>query len=217
VAFQVFAAKRRTLARQLPLDQERLGLAWTRGIDPSSGLLLLTAMHHKLSIVAIVAISALELHAQSVRASFGHAARNVTGDRLRPSSLTAAGQIPPKAQRTPEQQKIDSRLLDAIARRETNAGAPDVPGWRSGLDVDDGDRVLVDITGTVTEAVLDEIEKLDGQVVSEFPRFDAIRARLPLERLESLARRAEVRSIRPADIAIARPDAVPTPGKPAGL
>ncbi len=101
-----------------------------------------------------------------------------------------------KTQRTPAQQKISSALLDAIRQQ-----AEDAPiERRSGVEVDAEGTTLVDIDAQVTDAVLDEIETLDGTVVSSFPQYQAIRARMPLDQLEALAEMSEVRSIRPADI-----------------
>jgi hypothetical protein len=62
--------------------------------------------------------------------------------------------------------------------------------------------VLVDLTATVTPALLDQIEAAGGIIVSQFPQYDAIRARLPLNRLLTVAELTAVKSIRPADEAI---------------
>lgn len=97
-----------------------------------------------------------------------------------------------KAERTPEQRKISSRLLDAS---------------RSGLappsiDADEVGRVLVDIRAVVTFDLLVRIEALGGTVIDSVARYRAIRARMPLEAIESLAAEDAVQRIEPADIAI---------------
>ena len=116
--------------------------------------------------------------------------------------VVASGQpAPDKAERTPAQQKISSALLDAIAQLTEDVRSP----RRSGVEVDGDGTTLLDIEADVTAAVLDRIEELEGTVVSSFPQYQAIRARLPLDELEALAEMSEVRSIRPADIAVTRP------------
>ena len=114
------------------------------------------------------------------------------------------------AQRTPAQEKISSQLLDAITRYRDADGA--VPR-DAGVDVDAEGRALVDIDAAVTDDLLAAILTLGGTVVSSFPQYDAIRARVPLDQLEALAGRPAVRLIRPADKATTnRPGAV-LPGR----
>ena len=62
--------------------------------------------------------------------------------------------------------------------------------------------VTVDIRTDVTDAVLARIRALGGTVLSSVPKYRAIRARLPLSALETLATLDAVQSIRPADQAI---------------
>lgn len=73
---------------------------------------------------------------------------------------------------------------------------------RAAIELDEDGRALVDIDTEVTEGVLDEIERLGGIVVSSFANFRAVRARMPLSSLETLAGMAEIRQIRPADAPI---------------
>ena len=119
-----------------------------------------------------------------------------------------AGQPDDKALRTPAQKKISSQLLDAIKRHsDTTDAVPRDPGVT--VDVDADGRALVDIDAAVTDDLLAVIATLDAVVISSFPQYDAIRARVPLDQLEALAGRTEVRFIRPADIATTnRPGAV---------
>lgn len=103
-----------------------------------------------------------------------------------------------KAQRTPAQKKISSQLWAAIAQRaDASRAAP----RGSDVDADAAGRVLVDIDATITDELLDAIEMMEGSVVNSFPRYDAVRARVPLDQVESLAERFDVRFIRKADIA----------------
>ena len=70
---------------------------------------------------------------------------------------------------------------------------------RSGVEVDQTGETLVDIKGEVTDELIARIEEVGGEVVNSFPQFQAVRARLPIDRLEEVAELDEVRSIRSAD------------------
>ncbi len=113
-----------------------------------------------------------------------------------------------KAQRTPAQRKVSSDLLHAarIGRGETIGGA--APGL-SAVDVAPDGTVTVDLRADVSPDVLERIDLLGGSVINSVPRYDAVRARIPLAALESLAELDAVRSIRPADEAFTRGRAAP--------
>lgn len=91
-----------------------------------------------------------------------------------------------KASRTPAQRKISSELLG-------------LQGKRGGIELQPDGTVSVDIKATVTDTLLKRIEALGGIVMSSFPQYQAIRARIPATRLEALADSPDVRFIRPAD------------------
>lgn len=102
-----------------------------------------------------------------------------------------------KASRTPAQLKMDSQLIYAsmqAAGAETSA----VAALQVNVGQDAGGNVLVDIDGVVSPSVLKQITKLGGAVVSSFPQYGTVRARMPLEQVESLADNADVRFIKPA-------------------
>ena len=102
------------------------------------------------------------------------------------------GLMAAKAQRTPAQRRIGSRLLEA-------AREPAIPRE---LDTDDAGRVLVDITAEVSPALLDRIATLGGTVIDALARYRAVRARLPTGVLELLAAEEAVRRIKSADVAV---------------
>ena len=132
-----------------------------------------------------------------------------------PSALTG-GELPAKAvrqirtllaakaQRTPAQRKVSSQLLDARLtqrRKLTAAGIAHLPA----TDADTKDEgVKVDIRADVTPAVLKRIEALGGAVINSVERYRAIRARLPLQAVETLAELEAVKSIRTADTPVTR-------------
>jgi hypothetical protein len=105
-----------------------------------------------------------------------------------------------KGARTGAEEKIQSRLLDAI-RRDKNA-EPIPSGRERDLDVDAMGRVLVDIRAVVTEALIDAIEESGGIVVNRFPQYESVRARIHLSKILSIADRDEVKSIRAAERSI---------------
>jgi hypothetical protein len=104
-----------------------------------------------------------------------------------------------KESRTPAQRKIDSHLLRAAQQHQGLPSPRGVPEMRSTIQVDGAGNTLVDIKAKVTDAVLARIRTLGGSVVSSFPQYDAIRASLPIDRLEELAATPEVSFIRPAE------------------
>ena len=118
-----------------------------------------------------------------------------------------------KAQRTPAQRKVGSRLLELAAAEALRASDPPGPrdpeppaGPVPGVEqVADG-RVLVDIRADVTPAVLARIEQSGGTVVTSVPGYRAIRALLPLASLERLAALDAIGTIRTADEAVTRKD-----------
>ena len=108
-----------------------------------------------------------------------------------------------KAGRTPAQQKISSHLLYALKKgRQGEARPGGAPTLRTAVKVEADGTTLVDIDAEVTKAVLASIEALGGTVINSFPQYQAIRARIPLRQVETLAQVSEITFIRPADEAM---------------
>ena len=107
-----------------------------------------------------------------------------------------------KAARTPAQQKIDTNLLLEMKLRRGDRIWQAVPELQTSIALDAEGKTLVDITAEVTQEVLDEIVALGGEVVSSFVQYHAIRARIPLDQIETLARLPQVKSIRPEEKAM---------------
>ena len=78
------------------------------------------------------------------------------------------------------------------------AGLVGMDRWRQYNCTRRNGRVQVDLTATVSSALLEQITKAGGTVVSSFESAKAIRARIPLGQLEALAARADVIFISPA-------------------
>ncbi|MGH3427005.1 MAG: hypothetical protein ACRDQZ_05475, partial [Mycobacteriales bacterium] len=103
-----------------------------------------------------------------------------------------------KAARSPTQRKIGSHLIYAakLSRGES------LPNGMQAMPLlvrsDAAGRALVDISAAVNPAVLAKIAELGGAVVNSYPQYRAIRAWLPLSRMEELAALPDVTKIRPA-------------------
>jgi subtilisin-like proprotein convertase family protein len=107
--------------------------------------------------------------------------------------------IAEKASRSPSQRKLDSQLIYALRQKRQQRVAPGLDRLESGVRPRPDGQVLVDLRAQVEPDLLAAIEAGGGTVVSQHPRFQAIRAWVPLELVEALAARPEVRNIRPAD------------------
>ena len=113
---------------------------------------------------------------------------------------TAANQ--PQAIRKPQstaETKIESRLLAAIVQEKTGETVAPRPPQ---LDVDESGRVLVDIRANVSDDLTSAITEAGGLVVSQFPQFEAIRARLGFAAILKIAERPDVKAIRIAEQAV---------------
>ncbi len=102
-----------------------------------------------------------------------------------------------KAQRTPAQQKVSSNLLRELRVRRGDAPMAAAALRRSALVSPDG-MADVDIAADVTPDLLARIGAAGGSLVSSVARYGAVRARIPLAALESIAALDEVRVIAPA-------------------
>jgi hypothetical protein len=100
-----------------------------------------------------------------------------------------------KASRSPAQKKIDSQLLYALKQKRGDTRG--VPTERISIELDQKGRALVDITARVSPQVTSQIRKLGGIVISADERYHTIRARLALEKLETLATLKDVSFIAP--------------------
>jgi Subtilase family/FG-GAP-like repeat len=106
-----------------------------------------------------------------------------------------------KATRTPTQQKINTQLLYAAKERRFGFINRRVPTLRASLKTqlsEGGRRVKVDIDATVTDDLIASIKAAGGEILENFPDYHAIRAIIPLDQVELLAGRSEIKFIRPA-------------------
>ena len=104
-----------------------------------------------------------------------------------------------KAARTSAQKKISSLLLSELKKRRGEINTVELETLETNVEVDSDGQTLVDIKTEVNETVLSRIQALGGKVISSFAQYQAIRARIPIEKIEVLAELPEVIFIRPAE------------------
>ena len=166
---------------------------------------------------------------RQIRAILAEKERRTPAQRKVSSQLLEAQRTPPQQtvnsqfldeHLTPTEQKLNSQLQDALRaplQKPTAAGTsrlqatdPDIQNEREATDGDaKNERVMVDIRADVTPAVLKRIRDLGGTVISSVPKYEAIRAQIPLRAVEMLAALDAIRTIRPADEARTRAQAAP--------
>ena len=103
-----------------------------------------------------------------------------------------------KLSRSSAQRKIDSQLLSELKKYRGQAIAQGVPTLKTGVEIDQDSRVLVDIQARVTDGLLEKIERSGGKIINSFAEDNAIRAKLPLSQLEVLASLDDIKFIQPA-------------------
>ena len=103
-----------------------------------------------------------------------------------------------KAARTPAQRKVDSQVLFLARKQSGQALGPALGALAEKIQPATDGRELVDIKAQVSAELLDYLRGIGATIVSSVPRFDAVRARVPLAQIEALAARADVRFVRRA-------------------
>ncbi len=129
------------------------------------------------------------------------AAAELLAREIAPEALEQiATLIEEKQARTAVEHKIDSHLLYELAARRDDVFLERLPDLRmERLAAADG-SVLLDLDARVDDDLLLMIEALGGTVHSAFPRWNAVRVTLPIDRVHDLAGLDRVRSVRPADV-----------------
>ena len=95
--------------------------------------------------------------------------------------------------------KIDSQLLYVLKiRRGEKSPVADVQSLERSIKIDEQGRTLIDLEASVSDELLSEIQRLGGEIISSFKRFNAIRANFPIDKLEALAALKDIKFIRPA-------------------
>jgi hypothetical protein len=100
--------------------------------------------------------------------------------------------------------KLDGQLLLAMRKARGEAPfdkpttlAPDIP-------IKDSDRVLVDIDGSISKALVDQVTLGGGALPDDAASSTTLRAMVPISQLEALATRSDVTSIAPAKLSVTK-------------
>jgi hypothetical protein len=117
------------------------------------------------------------------------------GDALTTQQIMALEQD--KASRTPAQQKIDSNVLYTVRMLAGKAPAAGVASLNTGVDVDDSNNLMVDITANVTSSLLQQLNAAGALVWYSNARFHSIRAVVPAAQIENIAALPNVTFIAP--------------------
>jgi hypothetical protein len=96
--------------------------------------------------------------------------------------------------------KLDAQIILALkkSRGEPPFDKPTGLELEPDIPIKDAGRALVDVEAPASKELLDQIALLGGQVVSGSATATTVRAMVPLSQLETLAGRADVKSISPA-------------------
>src|SRR5215831_14606963 len=123
-------------------------------------------------------------------------------DQNTPLSAQAIDQIvaleAEKLNRTPAQQKIDSRLLQALRESRGQKMTSGVNLAPANVGADTSGSVKVDIAADVSDDLITRIEALGGQIVFPSWRYHTIRAQVSLSAIETVAGYGEVTFVEPA-------------------
>ena len=105
------------------------------------------------------------------------------------AQIAAIQQI--KQNLTPAQKKMDSSLaFSAVGLRDPKAAAS--AAIMSPLSKSSSGKVLVDVKGNVTDALLQQIKNAGGDVIYPSARWHTVRAAIPLQNIEIVAAQADV-------------------------
>jgi hypothetical protein len=98
--------------------------------------------------------------------------------------------------------KLDGQLL--LALRKVRGEPPfDKPtSLQPDIPISESDRVLVDIEGTISKALQDQVTLTGGAFPDNAATNTRLRALVPLSQLETLALRPDVKSISPAKLSV---------------
>jgi hypothetical protein len=123
-------------------------------------------------------------------------------------SMYAAQQIQAleqeKESRTPAQRKIDSNVLYTIRMLRGEPAAPGAPYLYTGVDLDENDNVVVDITARVTDQLLQQLNSTGALVLYSNADLRSIRAIVPPSQIENIAASPDVIFISPKQESMTR-------------
>jgi len=98
--------------------------------------------------------------------------------------------------------KLDDQIVLALKQSRGQPPFDKPTSLEPGIPIKDAGRVLVDMEASVSKELLDQIAIVGGQVIKGSTTATTLRAMVPLLQLETLAGRADVKSISPARLSI---------------
>jgi hypothetical protein len=98
--------------------------------------------------------------------------------------------------------KLDGQIILALKKSRGQPPFDQPTSLEPDIPIKDGNRVLVDIEGSVSKALLDQVTLSGGAVPNGSTTTTTLRALVPLSQLEALASRADVKSIAPAQLSV---------------
>jgi hypothetical protein len=99
--------------------------------------------------------------------------------------------------------KLDGQLLLALRKARGEPPFDKPTSLEPAIPVKDGDRALVDIEGSVSKTLVDQIILMGAALPpNSSPSNTLLRAMIPLSKLETLALRDDVKSISPAKVSV---------------
>jgi hypothetical protein len=98
--------------------------------------------------------------------------------------------------------KLDGQIVLALKKSRGQPPFDKPTSLEPDIPIKDGDRVLVDIEGSVSKALLDQVTLSGGTVPSGSTTNTTLRVMVPLSQVEALASRADVNSIVPAKLSV---------------
>ena len=96
------------------------------------------------------------------------------------------------------QQKLDSQLIFQARLKTSGVVHAKALKLRPSLTPESDGRIKVDITATVTPDLAAAVQAAGGTILSSLPNYHSLQATMPVENIESIATRADVDFIRPA-------------------
>jgi hypothetical protein len=111
---------------------------------------------------------------------------------------TTGDELVPPAVRS----KLDGQLLLALRKSRGEPPFDRPTTLEPDIPIKDGDRVLVDIEGSVSNALLNQVKLGGGALPDSSPSSTLLRAMVPLSQLEAVAMRSDVTSISPAKLSV---------------
>ena len=98
--------------------------------------------------------------------------------------------------------KLDGQIVLALKKSRGQPPFDKPTSLEPAIPIKDGDRVLLDIDGSVSKGLLDAVALSGGVVVKGSPTATTLRAMVPLSQLEALAGRSDVNFISPAKLSV---------------